>query len=435
MNFSVDEYESVGEHAAYWNTVLADEAERTTISSPRVMTIVPSSPIHIATLPPVMIPSADTIRSMPIDGFIAMLKSLANATTRVKEVEEPIDYHQEPEVEDDKDLGLPYFPNNPASLRFYPLLIPHTDDTDERVVAPYIYYCNKNQEVVGCMKRGSAPYSGPVYMHTPNPIHLLLPLTHTQIQQFSTEDPRAYAINEVLRQPEDPCIDVEVSQLRDKLDLQKKIQKQLDDVWKEERQLVGAQFDVEQTITGIQDCMERACLYQTLVDTYAHMVVQPTHSPSDHPLNLRPHGPLEMPQLHDEPRCRGCWECRSHTHCHKQCPQCHCPQRPCTYCQSQSHRSPQCLFKRLTIPPPPSCTVEEALNQTPVAPKWCSKCLCNNLRHKGVDCPTRELCCACSRRGNLFFLHTHKCDNTSDQLMHGKNNEVADPDLYGDGKS
>src|SRR6266702_1458381 len=86
INFTVDKYKSIGECAAYWNAVLAEEAKRNTISSPRVMTIIPSSTIHITT------PSTDTIHSMPTDGFVAMLESLALAVTRVKEVEEPIDY-------------------------------------------------------------------------------------------------------------------------------------------------------------------------------------------------------------------------------------------------------------------------------------------------------------------------------------------------------
>ncbi len=61
MNFTVDEYESVGERGAYCNAVLANEAERDMICSPRVTTVIPSSPVHIATPPPIMIPSADTI--------------------------------------------------------------------------------------------------------------------------------------------------------------------------------------------------------------------------------------------------------------------------------------------------------------------------------------------------------------------------------------
>ena len=434
MNFSVDEYESVGERGAYRNAVLAAEAERDRISSPRVTTVIPSSPVHIATPPPVMIPSADMVREALDDQFIDMLESLASAATRIEMVEEPINYHREPEADDDEDPGLPYFPNQPASLRFYPLYIPRNDDTDERVLAPYIYYRDERQEVVGCMKKGAPPYAAPVYLHTPNPVQLPIPLTNTQIQQFSKEDPRAYAIDEVLRRLEDPRIDAEVSRLRDKLDLQKKIRKQLDDVRQQERRLVGAQFDVEQTIDGIRDRMERARLYQTLADAYARMVVRPTHSPSDRPLGLRPRGPLEMPQLHDEPRRRGCWECGSTEHRRKQCPERRRPPRQCTYCESYSHRSPQCLFKRLAIPPPRQRTVTEALAATPSIPTWCGKCLRNNPGHEEVDCPTRELCRNCGRRGNLFFLRTHKCDDTNDQRMAGEGEE-GDPELYGDGES
>ncbi len=213
MNFSTDKYESVGERGAYRNAVLAAEAERDRISSPRVMTIVPSSPVHIATPPPVIIPSADMIREAPDSSFITMLESLASAATKVELVEEPINYHQEEEVVDDDDPGLPYFPNNPTSLRFYPLYIPRNDHTNEKVVAPYIYYRNNSQEVVGCMKRGAAPYAAPVYIHTLNPVHLPIPLTNTQIRQFSWDDPWAYAIDEVLRRLEDPRIDAEVSHL------------------------------------------------------------------------------------------------------------------------------------------------------------------------------------------------------------------------------
>jgi len=140
MSFTTNKYESTGEHAAYRNAVLAKEAQRDTISSPQVTMIIPSSPIHIATPPPVMIPSADTVHSMPTNTFVTMLESLTNAATRVEVVEEPINYDWEPEVDNDDDLGLPYFPNNPTSLHFYPLYIPQTDDVTEKVLAPFIYY-------------------------------------------------------------------------------------------------------------------------------------------------------------------------------------------------------------------------------------------------------------------------------------------------------
>ena len=230
MNFTTDEYESVGERGAYRNAVLAQEAQRDLISSPQVTTIIPSSPVHIATPPPLTIPSADTIREAPHTMFIDMLESMASAATRIEMVEEPIDYHREVEEEEDEDPGLPYFPNNPASLRFYPLYIPRNEQSDDKVLAPYIYYHNKEQEVVGCMKKGAAPYAGPVYLHTPNPTQLPIPLTKTQIRQFATDDPRTYAIDEVLRRLEDLRLNVEVSRLRDKLELQTKIEKQLDDL-------------------------------------------------------------------------------------------------------------------------------------------------------------------------------------------------------------
>ena len=434
MNFSTDEYESVGERGAYRNAVLADEAERDRVSSPRVTTIIPSSPVHIATPPPVIIPSADMIREAPDASFMTMLESLASTATRVEMVEESINYHCKEEVVEDDDPGLPYFPNNPASLRFYPLYIPRNDQTDEKVVAPYIYYRNHSQEVVGCMKRDAPPYAAPVYIHTPNPVQLPIPLTNTQISQFACDDPRAYAIDEVLWRLEDPRIDTEVSRLREKLRLQEQIQHQLDDIRRQERQLVGAQFDVEQTIDAIRDRMERACLYQTLADAYARMVVRPSPSPSDRPLGLRARGPLEMPQLHDEPRRRGCWECGSTSHRRKQCPERRRPPRQCTYCQSYSHRSPQCLFKRLAIPPPRQRMVTEALAHETHTPTWCGKCLRTNPGHDEVDCPMRELCRNCGKRGNLYFLRTHRCDDTHEQLMHGEEEE-GDPELYGDGES
>ena len=374
------------------------------------------------------------IREAPNSSFMTMLESLASAATRVEMVEEPIDYHREEEVIEDDNPELPYFPNNPASLRFYPLYIPRDEHTDEKVIAPYIYYRKQNQEVVGCMNRGAPPYTAPVYIHTPNPVQLPIPLTNTQIRQFACDDPRAYAIDEVLRRLEDPRIDAEVSRLHDKLRLQDKIQQQLANIQRQERRLVGAQFDVEQTIDAIRDHMERARLYQTLADAYARMVVRPSPSPSDRPLGLRMRGPLEMPQLHDEPRRRGCWECGSTSHRRKQCPERRRPPRQCTYCQSYSHRSPQCLFKRLAIPPPCQRTVTEALAHETHIPTWCGKCLRNNPGHEEVDCPTRELCRNCGKRGNLFFLRTHKCDDNHDQLMHGEGEE-GDPELYSDGES
>ena len=292
MTSFIDEYESVGERGAYRNAVLADEALRARISSPIHASTVEEDAV---TPPPVMIPSADMIREMAKDRFLQFTEELS--ATVVEDVEEPIDYHRTTEQPtDDDDPGLPFFPNLPSSFRYYPLLI-RTDNSYHatQVVAPFIYYCNQGQEVVGTMGRDKPLYAAPVYLSTPNPTHLPIPLTNSQMLQFSRENPRAYAIDETLRRLEDPRIDAEVSRLRDKLELQIKIEKQLDDLRTQETRLRGARFDVEQTIRAIQDRMERAGLYQTLADAYARMITGPTRSPLDAPLGLRPRGPLEMP--------------------------------------------------------------------------------------------------------------------------------------------
>ncbi len=157
-------------------------------------------------------------------------------------------------------------------------------------------------------------YAAPVYLSTPNPTHLPIPLTNSQILQFSRENPHAYAIDETLRHLEDPHIDAEVLRLCEKLKLQIKIKKQLDDLRQQETRLRGVRFDVEQTIGAIQDWMERAGLYQTLANAYASMIMGPTHSPSDAPLGLRLRGPLEMPCLNDTPHSSLCWQCDSPNH-------------------------------------------------------------------------------------------------------------------------
>jgi len=232
-----------------------------------------------------MIPSADMIREMTEDRFLQFTEDLSAMV--VEEVEEPIDYHRVADQPDNDDPGLPFFPNKPSSFRYYPILI-RTDDSYHatQVVAPFIYYRNQGQEVVGTMGRDKPVYTAPVYLSTPNPTHLPIPITNSQLLQFSRENPRAYAIDETLRRLEDPRIDAEVSRLREKLELQIKIEKQLDDLRQQETRLRGARFDVEQTIGAIQDRMERAGLYQTLADAYARMITGPTRSPSDVPLGL-----------------------------------------------------------------------------------------------------------------------------------------------------
>src|SRR6266702_3167509 len=143
----IDEYESVGERGAYRNTVLADEARRTRISSPTSSRTAVAE--NAATPPPVMIPSADMIREMAEDRFLEFTEDLT--ATVVEEVEEPIDYNRMTTQADNNDNpGLPFFPNLPSSFRYYPLLI-RSDDSYHaaQIIAPFIYYRNQGQEVVG----------------------------------------------------------------------------------------------------------------------------------------------------------------------------------------------------------------------------------------------------------------------------------------------
>ncbi len=228
-SYSIDEYESIGKWGAYRNAILADEARAAHISSPTMTrTVVEET---IATPPPIMIPSTDMIREMVEEQFLDFTRQ----TTVVEEVKEPIDYAREVEQPEGNDPGLPFFPNLPSSFRYYPLLI-CTDDSHHatQVVAPFIYYRNQGQEVVRMMGRDKPLYAAPVYLSTPNPTHLPIPMTNSQILQFSTENPRAYAIDETLRRLEDPRVDTEVSRLCEKLELQVKIEKQLDDLRQQE---------------------------------------------------------------------------------------------------------------------------------------------------------------------------------------------------------
>ena len=223
-----------------------------------------------------------------------------------------------------------------------------------------------------------------------------------------------------------------MSHLREKLELQTKIEKQLDNLHQQETRLQGTWFDVEQMIGAIQDRMERVGLYQTLADAYASMITGPTRSPSDAPLGLRLRGPLEMPHLNDTPHSSRCWQCDSPNHKWRRCPQRKGPKK-CTWCRSYTHWSNKCLFKRLRIKAPHGeRTVQEALDQKENVPTWCGKCLRNNPGHEEVDCLTCKQCHTCGRQGLLGFLRAHRCPPVDDE---DPADEEVDIELYGDGES
>jgi len=134
---------------------------RTPPPSPQPTIPLPTFPLTIT------IPSPDT--TVHVDNRdpspFALQQPLPDST-----LDSPIDYDcmdDEKENEDPNDLGLPFFPNNPTSSRFYPLYICLDDpspDGPARVLAKYIFYHKKGQEVVGCMGKGEPWYGDSVYL-------------------------------------------------------------------------------------------------------------------------------------------------------------------------------------------------------------------------------------------------------------------------------
>jgi len=137
---------------------------------------------------------------------------------------------EEKENEDPNDLGLPFFPNNPTSTRYYPLYIRLDNPSPNGpawVLAKYIFYRKKGQEVVGCMGKGEPWYSNSVYLVVHPPTRCAVPMTTTQVDMFHPDNSRAYAIDEALLRLEQPCLNAEVSWLRDGLIKMEQVKKQL----------------------------------------------------------------------------------------------------------------------------------------------------------------------------------------------------------------
>src|SRR6266702_5170797 len=109
-------------------------------------------------------------------------------------LDSPIDYDQEADKENNNpnDPGLPFFPNNPTSTHYYPLYIctdsSPTDSGPARVLAKYIFYRKKGQEVVGCMCKGQPWYGDSIYLVAHPPTRCAVPMTTTQVEMFHPND-------------------------------------------------------------------------------------------------------------------------------------------------------------------------------------------------------------------------------------------------------
>ena len=130
--------------------------------SPQPTMLLPTFPLTIAI--PLPQDSAVHINNRDPSPF-TLRQPLPDST-----LDSPINYEQmdkDKENKDPNDLGLPFFPNNPSSSHYYPLYIQLNNPSPEGpacVLAKYIFYCKKGQEVVGCMGKGEPWYGDSVYL-------------------------------------------------------------------------------------------------------------------------------------------------------------------------------------------------------------------------------------------------------------------------------
>ncbi len=141
------------------NEITAIEIIKEAITNHLTMTMAPPSPQP--TMPLLMFPLTITIPS-PQDSAVhindrdpspfTLHQPLPDST-----LDSPIDYDwMEEDKENDNlnDPRLPFFPNNPALSWYYPLYIQLDNplpDGPAHVLAKYIFYHKKGQEVIGCM--------------------------------------------------------------------------------------------------------------------------------------------------------------------------------------------------------------------------------------------------------------------------------------------
>ena len=104
--------------------------------------------------------------------------------------EDFIDYNQvmENQATDNPDYpGLPFVPNIPTSVRYFPLMIPN-DNHHHHHPARYLYYSANRQEAIGTMGRDLPTYGDSVYLE---PLEGIMPqsLGDEQLGHFARDDP------------------------------------------------------------------------------------------------------------------------------------------------------------------------------------------------------------------------------------------------------
>ncbi len=125
-------------------------------------------------------------------------------------------------------------------------------DGPARVLAKYIFYCKKGQEVVGCMGKGEPWYGDSVYLVAHPPTRCAVPMTTTQVEMFHPNNSRMYAIDEALLCLDQPHLTAEVSHLRDGLVKIEQVKKQLSDIRHQEQLLSCTLFAVDMEVDRVQ---------------------------------------------------------------------------------------------------------------------------------------------------------------------------------------
>ncbi len=395
--------------------------------SPQPTMPLPTFPLTIAINSPT--PSTVHIESRDPSPF-ALRQPLPDDT-----LDSPIDYNrmdEEKENEDPNDPGLPFFPNNPTSSRYYPLYIRldnPSPDGPARVLAKYIFYRKKGQEVVGCMGKGEPWYGDSVYLVAHPPTRMAVPMTTTQVDMFHPDDSRAYAIDEALIRLDQPRLTAEVSRLRDGLVRVGQVKKQLDDLRRQEQLLSRALFAVDMEMNRVQRRMEQVQALEQI--TNAHVAYTPVRTAAEDrmPLTPRRGGPVERPLLRGRGRNRLCYNCHEHGHIAKKCPLRKTPKKYCRHCNSRLHFPNECIFRRFNMLGEVSLEDKVAhIGKAEHVSNWCGKCLRDMPGHNEIDCPAYEGCGKCWVHGPVGFLKTHRCreEENGEDLVNDPGADIYD---------
>ena len=295
------------------------------------------------------------------------------------------------------------------------------------VMAKYIWYSPEYLFVTGCNGKAYPEKTIPVYIgQKSNHYSHMNPMMWKELRRGS---PQEFIVNEAVADLGDPQVVAELNQYRGKAD----IQETLGDILKDARKrVVDAEKEylvVQCNLVDSMNRIERAGLYDTLQMQMWHMFNPPIipdrhYSPKPIPLAPRTGGPIKMPVLMDEGRCRvQCFNCKKRGHVRKDCTK--PKRRGCKTCGEQGHHRGTCPYQRWgkvkvfveqevhkKIKEPTQMSLLDwiaLLNHPEWTPPHCPKCSRSDPGHTELECPEYEYCGWCWTSGSYSFIARHKC--------------------------